>query len=135
MSTNTTNYNLVKPDYSEAADVAVINGNMDIIDTQLKSVSNVANAAAPSLCGSQIATSFNMNDLRTQGNKVYFANLAIATNAPVNSGYAFIENISASSAGALVLQRVTLYSTGTTYVRSYANAQWYSWIKVAEAIT
>lgn len=36
MSTQTTNYNLVKPDYSDAADIADINGNMEIIDTAMK---------------------------------------------------------------------------------------------------
>lgn len=36
MPTNTTNYNLVKPGTSENADISVINGNMDTIDSQLK---------------------------------------------------------------------------------------------------
>lgn len=34
-TTTTTNYNLVKPDYTEDADIAIINGNMDTIDTAL----------------------------------------------------------------------------------------------------
>ena len=38
MSTQTPNYGLTKPTYPEPADVAVINGNMDIIDTQMKSI-------------------------------------------------------------------------------------------------
>jgi len=36
MSTKTTNYELEKPEYSDAADVKVINDNMDIIDGQMK---------------------------------------------------------------------------------------------------
>lgn len=36
MATYTTNYNLVKPDLNETADIEVINDNTDIIDTQLK---------------------------------------------------------------------------------------------------
>lgn len=36
MATNTTNYNLVKPAYADTADIADINGNMDIIDGQMK---------------------------------------------------------------------------------------------------
>ena len=36
MSSTTTNYNLVKPDYTDIADIADINGNSDIIDNQLK---------------------------------------------------------------------------------------------------
>ena len=35
MST-TTNYNLIKPEYSDDADIADINGNMDIVDNALK---------------------------------------------------------------------------------------------------
>ena len=35
MATLTTNYNLVKPDYEENADIAVMNSNMDIIDAAL----------------------------------------------------------------------------------------------------
>ena len=40
MATSTTNYNLVKPDYNESADIDVINSNMDIIDEALNSLSN-----------------------------------------------------------------------------------------------
>lgn len=36
MSTLTTNYNLIKPDYADSADIADINGNMDVIDLQMK---------------------------------------------------------------------------------------------------
>ncbi len=42
MSTNTTNYNLVKPGLNETADIEVINQNMDIIDSGLKNVSDKA---------------------------------------------------------------------------------------------
>jgi hypothetical protein len=38
MATNTTNYNLVKPDGEEFYDVTVQNGNMDIIDEEIKNV-------------------------------------------------------------------------------------------------
>lgn len=40
MATTTTNYGLVKPSYNETADVAVINSNMDIIDTKMKEIEN-----------------------------------------------------------------------------------------------
>jgi len=36
MATQTTNYHLVKPAYGESADVAVINSNMDTIDSTMK---------------------------------------------------------------------------------------------------
>ena len=40
MATQTTNYNLVKPSYDENADIAVVNGNMDIIDTKINELNN-----------------------------------------------------------------------------------------------
>lgn len=36
MATTTTNYGLTKPDYTDAADIAVLNANFDKIDTTLK---------------------------------------------------------------------------------------------------
>lgn len=44
MATQTTNYNLVKPSYNENADIAVVNGNMDIIDTKIKEVEDKTNS-------------------------------------------------------------------------------------------
>lgn len=41
MATNTPNYNLVKPELNDFADIRVLNGNMDIIDTQLKKASDI----------------------------------------------------------------------------------------------
>ena len=38
MATTTTNYGLTKPAYSETADIAVINSNMDTIDRHLKTL-------------------------------------------------------------------------------------------------
>lgn len=36
MATNTTNFNLSKPEYTDTADIAVINSNMDKVDTSLQ---------------------------------------------------------------------------------------------------
>lgn len=41
MATNTPNYYLVKPELNDFADIRVINGNMDIIDAQLKKASDI----------------------------------------------------------------------------------------------
>ena len=38
MATNTTNYSLVKPAYTDTADIADINGNMDKVDTALQAL-------------------------------------------------------------------------------------------------
>ena len=38
MATNTTNFNLSKPEYTDTADIAVINSNMDKVDTSLQGI-------------------------------------------------------------------------------------------------
>lgn len=40
MATKTTNYNLTKPDLEDWADIRVLNANMDIIDSEMKAISN-----------------------------------------------------------------------------------------------
>ena len=40
MSSTTSNYNLIKPDYADSADVADLNGNSDIIDAVLAQKQN-----------------------------------------------------------------------------------------------
>lgn len=42
MSTATTNYGLVKPELTDAADITAMNGNWDTLDTKLKEVSDKA---------------------------------------------------------------------------------------------
>ena len=42
MATQTTNYGLKKPAYSDTADIGVINSNMDIIDAKMKEIDNKA---------------------------------------------------------------------------------------------
>lgn len=42
MATKTTNYNLTKPDLNDYADIRVLNNNMDIIDSAMKSISDLA---------------------------------------------------------------------------------------------
>lgn len=42
MATNTTNYNLTKPDMTDYADIRIINNNMDIIDSAMKTISDLA---------------------------------------------------------------------------------------------
>lgn len=42
MATKTTNYNLTKPDLTDWADIRVLNANMDIIDSEMKTISDLA---------------------------------------------------------------------------------------------
>ena len=40
MSTTTTNFGFTKPDLTDPADIAVLNTNLDLIDTQIKTASD-----------------------------------------------------------------------------------------------
>ena len=42
MATQTTNLNLIKPEYTDPADIMVVNGNMDIVDGQINNKLNVS---------------------------------------------------------------------------------------------
>jgi hypothetical protein len=46
MATNTTNYNLIKPELTDNVDVDDINGNMDVIDEALVSIRETAEKTA-----------------------------------------------------------------------------------------
>ena len=56
MSTLTTNYNLIKPDYTDSADIADINGNSDILDDVIKTISDKANANETAIATKQNST-------------------------------------------------------------------------------
>lgn len=58
MATKTTNYNLTKPDMTDYADIRVLNANMDIIDSAMKTISDLAGSGGggtPSIDLSQYA--------------------------------------------------------------------------------
>lgn len=75
MATNTPNYNLVKPELNDFADIRVLNGNMDIIDAQLKKASDIdlSNyATKPELKNYLPLTGGNLTgDLTIQGKPLY----------------------------------------------------------------
>lgn len=62
MATKTTNYNLTKPAYDEDADIAVINKNMDIIDTKMKEIEDAG--------GSGSGSSVEWKQITTSGTKI-----------------------------------------------------------------
>ena len=61
MATNTSNFGLVKPAYSDTADIATINGNMDKIDTTQNALG----------AGLAIIANNNTHDAITSGQYVY----------------------------------------------------------------
>lgn len=165
MSSNTTNYNLVKPDYTESADIGVINDNMDIIDTTMKANAtgiaslntnkqnvndnslSTTNKTVPgainelnsnkqdSLVGRTLSN-IDLNTVVTAGH--YWVSTTNVSNSPVNY-YGYLEVV--RSGDGAYMQRFTQFGNdtistrGTIYIRFYINNQWYSWNKVAQLIT
>ena len=96
MATNTTNFSLVKPAYSDTADIATINGNMDKVDASLNAIGK----------GLAIISKNNTHDAITKDQFVYVhghgslseglykANNNIAANGTLNS-----TNLTAVSGG------------------------------------
>lgn len=61
MADKTSNYNLIKPSENETADINVINGNFDIIDTKIKENHNHINNAVEDI-GDKANLSTNNKD-------------------------------------------------------------------------
>ena len=98
MATNTTNFNLKKPAYSDTADIADINGNMDKVDSALNALGN----------GLAIMANGNTHAAITIGQYVYVHNhgslsqgLYIATSNISANGTLSSSNLQAVSGGGL----------------------------------
>ena len=98
MASNTTNYNLVKPAYADDADIADINGNMDIIDGAMKDLAdNVADTYNP-------ASTYAVGDRCTYGGGLYKCTTAISTAEAWNSAHwtaCTVDEVMASNSGAI----------------------------------
>lgn len=97
MSTLTTNYNLIKPDYADSADIADINGNSDILDNVIKTISDKADANETTVATKQNSTD---NTLETTDKTIVGAINEV--NARQLSAYS-------------IMVDTTLTSTETTY--------------------
>lgn len=153
MSTNTTNYNLVKPDYSEAADIAVINGNMDIIDTAMKNnatditslTSSKQNVTDNSFATTSKTVPGAINELNSgKQNSLYGGSLTNTdfntvrqngyywvgtgnTNVAVSGAYGFLEVIAtASGSTSALMQRFTRFGADTASTRGEVYVRFYA---------
>ena len=95
MSSTTSNYNLIKPDYADSADVADLNGNTDIIDAVLAQKQNATDSnlttTAQTVVGaineldSEVATNTaNITDLQDKVPASFkMANISLTTTSGV----------------------------------------------------
>lgn len=114
MATTTTNLGLTKPDYTDAADIAVINTNMDTVDTAITATKSDlgivedGNTATHSITAGQYVI--------WKGN-LYTASSAIATGTTLSTS-----NLTAVSNGGLNSlneQIANISTTGTTQLSTY----------------
>lgn len=96
MATQTTNIGLSKPDYNDTADIAVINSNMDKIDTTVDNIEKGIAIVSDGNTHSAIAAGeyVYVRDHSTLAEGLYVASSAIAANATLTSS-----NLTAKSKG------------------------------------
>lgn len=87
MATKTTNYNLIKPALTDDADIRVINGNMDVLDTQLKTISDKAGTATNNAYTNvSVNNNYEWKFTKGSGANVSFDTIKNATNATALTG-------------------------------------------------
>lgn len=87
MATKTTNYNLIKPALTDDADIRVINGNMDVLDNQLKSISDKAgNATNNAYTNLTVSSDYTWKFTKGSGANVSYDTIKKATTATALSG-------------------------------------------------
>ena len=107
MATNTTNYNLVKPAYADTADIADINGNMDIIDGQMKTNANNISSNGTAISNVQdglaIVATGNTHAAIPAGRFVYIKNHG-----------SLADGLYKNTSGSTIVQNATLSSSNVT---------------------
>lgn len=119
MSTNTTNLNLVKPDYGEALDVSDINGNMDIIDG---AVGGLQDSVSPLVNNTDwIVAPDNLNNYTSSGSWSYTGGVS---NEPEHSnGTLIVINLSHNR----ILQIAFIQGSKGHYYRHLIGDSWSVW--------
>lgn len=84
MSTTTTNYNLVKPEYTDVADIADINGNMDIIDAKMKETADDVATNTSAISG--LTTDVGALDTTVSGHTTSIASLSLTKQDALTKG-------------------------------------------------
>lgn len=117
MATNTTNYDLIKPEYADAADIADINSNMDVIDGAMNDNATAISTANTTITAHSQSIATNTADIATNA-------AAIATNAAaISSNSSAIAKLDSNTnstkdilASALTCEKTTLFNgSGSSY--------------------
>ena len=157
MSTQTTNYGLVKPDVTEFYDVNIMNDNLDVIDTTLKSkadqtevdslkksVSDGKTTVANAITGQGVTTATDATfatmatNIATVGTNKYNAGVSAtkigtATAAQVLSGYTFTNASTVGATGTMSSKSAATYTPGDS-AQTIAAGQYLSGVQTISAV-
>ena len=113
MATKTTNYNLIKTELTDDADIRVINGNMDVLDNQLKSISDKAdNASDNAYSDVTVSSDYTWKFTKGSGTNVSYDTIKTATAVKNTTG---IARITANNGAVSNVFEVTTSAGGSRY--------------------
>lgn len=119
MATKTTNYNLIKPDLTDDADIRVINGNMDVLDAQLKSVENsVTSGNNNAYTDVSVSDDYTWKFTKGSGANVSYDTIKKATDASALTSRTYEPNIDSTKYGKLEYYYGSLPYKGSSTVTS-----------------
>lgn len=154
MSTKTTNYEFIKPELTDSADITATNGNWDKIDTELKKKYDADNKPTAEDIGARPNTwmptasdvgavgwekSYHVTDVVTWASSQNNPTSGYATPETLNipmSGYFLLELSVGAENAWKVVTATTISGTvdsGTTFVGIYANGGWRGWTQFSDS--
>ena len=118
MATNTTNFNLIKPEYTDTADIADINGNMDKVDASLNGLADAIAIVANNNTHAAITAGqyVYVHGHGSLAEGLYTAKSNIAANATLSTS-----NLQADGSGGLNSVYSTLNSNVTSLATDVTN--------------
>lgn len=119
MATKTKNYNLIKPELTDDADVRVINSNMDVLDTQLKTVADsVTNGNKNAYTDVTVSNDYTWKFTKGSGANVSYDTIKKATDASALTSRTYAPNTDSTKYGKLEYYYGSLPYKGSSTVTS-----------------
>lgn len=116
MSTRTPNYNLIKPELTDAANITDFNSNWDVLDEKLKEISESSFVSLEDIGVTAESTPEEIGDALPVGATVYYE---------TTEGTCMVTKISESN---VTYQRIS--PEGKMSIATYVNNVWSGWINV-----
>ena len=121
MATKTANYNLIKPDLTDDADIRVINGNMDVLDNNLKQVAeSVTNTNNNAYSDITVTSDYTLKFTKGAGSSTTCDTIKNATEVKNTTGTARITAVTDNNTNVFEVGSDSKYNFNglTTYMNS-----------------